>query len=93
MTNEEIIAAVGGDRDFSEIDLATALKVAAYLDGRKSGRGQSSSPGLEPEDLERAAAGLEATTAEFCERIAEPLETLREVVGLLQETETHRRAS
>jgi hypothetical protein len=111
MTNEEIIAAVGGDRDFSQLDLATALEVASYLDARKAGRDPSASfigaspkapvsdltgdarPGLEPEDLEEAAARLKASAAEFSERVAEPLRILAEAAALFQGTETLPRAS
>jgi hypothetical protein len=104
MTNEEIIAAVGHDRNFSELDLVRAQEVAAYLDARRAGRAPVSSltggssrsdarPGLEPEDLEEAAARLKASDAEFGERMAEWLRILREAIDSFQGTETLPRAS
>ena len=104
MTNEEIIAAVGGDRHFSELDLVRALEVATYLDARRAGRTpipsltDVASPGnartgLESEDLEEAAARLKAGDAEFCERMTESLRILREAIDSLGGTETLSRAS
>ena len=109
MTKEEIIATVGGGRHFSELELATALEVGSYLDARKSGRApaaaagslkvpvndptEDADSGLEPEDLERAAARLKASLAEFEERTARKLKTLRELIGLPEEPETLSRAS
>ena len=99
MTKEEIIATVGGGPEFSELDLATALEVAAYLDARKSQRASaaptSSLPGGSPkapvnDSTEDADSGfepedLEQVAATLKASLAEFDEQIAEALKTLRE--------
>lgn len=91
MTDEEIIAKVVDVAGLPAADVEKAVRVSDYL-RRRASMTSPAPPGsyggeariqIDPDDLDREARILEESQAEFWERVAEPLRTLRELTGAL----------